>query len=280
MTGFGVFEACDLLGRTILSVIGLMAFSVSSAFGEICETLREGPTARVVAIADGDTLDLETGLTVRLVGIQAPKLPLGREGFEPWPLGDEAKAALSDLALGKMATLYYGDETRDRHGRALAHVLVAGEDGSVWAQQALLEMGLARVYSFPDNRQCIAQMYKAERIGRVERRGIWRHPFYAIRDGADHDALLEHVGGFELVEGRVLNAALAGGRIYLNFGRYWKEDFTVVIEAAGQRVFERDGIDPLALENQVIRVRGWLDELDGPRILVTHPEQIELLGAQ
>lgn len=269
-----------MLGRTVLSVIGLMALSISSAFGGICETLHEGPSARVIAISDGDTLDLETGLTVRLVGIQAPKLPLGRDGFEAWPLGDDAKDALSDLAMGKMVTLYYGDETRDRHGRALAHVFVEGPDEPVWVQQAMLEMGLARVYSFPDNRQCIARMYRAERIGRAERRGIWRDPFYAIRDGADHEALSEHIGGFELVEGRVLNAALAGGRVYLNFGRYWKEDFTVVIEAAGQRLFERDGIDPLALENRVIRVRGWLDKLDGPRILVTHPEQIELLGAQ
>ena len=43
-------------------------------------------TERVVEIVDGDTLVLAGGRQVRLVGIQAPKLPLGRPGLEAGPL--------------------------------------------------------------------------------------------------------------------------------------------------------------------------------------------------
>lgn len=267
-----------MLKRLLVTSLLLAMPGMHPAFSQTCETLEPGPSGRVVAISDGDTLDLDTGLTVRLVGIQAPKLPLGREGFEAWPLGDEAKALIADLTLGESVTLYYGGESRDRHGRALAHVMVEGAAGPLWVQEEMLRAGLARVYSFPDNRSCLGFLLAAEGQGRIERRGIWRDPYYAIRDAADPDAILERDGGYELVEGRVLNADRVGSRVYLNFGRYWKEDFTVVVESGGLRVFEAAGIDPLSFDNAVIRVRGWVDTLDGPRMLVTHPEQIEVLA--
>ncbi|MCD7061282.1 thermonuclease family protein [Pelagibacterium xiamenense] len=267
-----------MLNRLLVTVLGLSTLWTLPAHAQVCAALTVGPSARVVSISDGDTVDLDTGLTVRLVGMQAPKLPLGREGFEAWPLGDEAKAALSALVLHQEVTLYYGGETRDRHGRALAHVFVSGEDGPIWVQAEMLERGLARVYSFPDNRSCLAELYAAERSGRAEGLGIWRDAYYALRDATDVTTLLDRVGGYELVEGRVLNADKVGDRVYLNFGRYWKEDFTVVIDAAGLRVFQLAGIDPLALEGRLIRVRGWIESHDGPRMEVTHPEQIEILG--
>ena len=45
-------------------------------------------------------------------------------------------------------------------------------------------------------------------------------------------------------------------------------------------MFERAGLDPLRLEGALVRVRGWVDERDGPRIEVTHPEQIEVLATR
>src|SRR5690606_29730657 len=98
--------------------------AAAPAQAQICDLLEPGPSGRVVSVSDGDTLELDGGLTVRLVGIQAPKLPLGREGFEPWPLADEAKARLEELTMGQTVALHYGPEPRDRHGRALAHLSV------------------------------------------------------------------------------------------------------------------------------------------------------------
>ncbi|WDR04673.1 hypothetical protein PSQ90_10085 [Devosia rhodophyticola] len=37
-------------------------------------------------------------------------------------------------------------------------------------------------------------------------------------------------------------------------------------------------LDPLRFEGSLVRIRGWVDERDGPRIEVTHPEQIEVLA--
>lgn len=242
-----------------------------------CADLRDGPLGKVTSVIDGDTVVLESGLVVRLVGIQAPKLPLGRDGFEPWPLADEAKQTLEDMVLGTEVRLRYGGQREDRHGRALAHLFL---ENDFWVQESMLKVGLARVYSFADNRFCLAELYSAEGHARVEKVGIWTDPYYALRYADQPERLLAREGHYELVEGRVLEAAQSGSLVYLNFGRRWKTDFTLVIDKAGQRTFAKAGIDPLSYEGALIRVRGWIDERDGPRIEVTHPEQIEVLAAR
>lgn len=278
--GHGICEwGYTSLNKANLTRLTALALAAALPFGAFaCEGLRDGPMGTVVEVTDGDTVVLDSGTKVRLIGMQAPKLPLGREGFETWPLADEARDALADIAMGQDVTLRFGGEDRDRHGRALAHMFIG--DDEIWAQAAMLEAGLARVYSFPDNRFCLDELYAAEARARAERRGIWTDPYYQLRDADDPDSLLERVDQYELVEGRVLQAEQVGSRVYLNFGRFWKEDFTVVIERDGLRLFETEGADPLALEGKLIRVRGWIGERDGPRMDVTHPEQIEVLAVQ
>lgn len=257
-----------------IGVSGALALPVMA-----CEGLRDGPSGVVVEVRDGDTLVLDSGVRVRLVGIQAPKLPLGRKGYEAWPLAGEAKSALADLSLGKQVLVRYGGAERDRHGRVLGQVYIG--KGEIWAQQAMLQAGLARVYSFADNRSCLLELYRAEAVARVERDGIWDgESFYAVRYADRPLKILERAGRYELVEGRVLKAESYGRRVYLNFGPVWKKDFTVVIERAGLRLFDQKGIDPLDLQGALIRVRGWIEDAAGPRIEVTHPEQIELLAKQ
>ncbi|MEX0860346.1 MAG: thermonuclease family protein [Cucumibacter sp.] len=253
--------------------------ATASIEGQIfaCEGLTDGPRGMVTEIVDGDTVFLDSGLQIRLIGIQAPKLPLGQDEFEPWPLAGEARAYLATLVIGKAAILRYGGERVDRNGRALGHLFLL--ESGVWVQGAVLASGFARVYSFPDNRSCLDELYSAERSARAERAGIWADRYYLLRDAHRPAALLPLEGRYELVEGRVLEAGRAGGRIYLNFGRLWRQDFTVVIDPPAQSLFEDAGIDPLGLAGTLVRVRGWIEIEDGPRIEVTHPEQIEVLAS-
>ncbi|MDB5621929.1 MAG: thermonuclease family protein [Devosia sp.] len=258
----------------------LAALSSVSAAAMACEALRMTPGGTVLEVTDGDTLVLDSGVVVRLIGTQAPKLPLGREGFPTWPLAPEAKSALEAIALNKSVRLGFGGEDVDRYDRALAHVFVTTPQGEQWAQQAMVAQGLARVYSFPDNRACLDLLLAAEGRARAGGLGIWSDPYYSVRAADRPEQLLARAGHYELVEGRVLLADRSGGRVYLNFGRFWKQDFTAVIEAAALRLFAQDGFDPLVLEGALVRVRGWVDDRDGPRIEVTHPEQIEVLATQ
>ncbi|MFN4354301.1 thermonuclease family protein [Parvibaculum sp.] len=248
---------------------------------------------RIAGVVDGDTLLLDDGREVRLKGIQAPKLPLGRSNFTAWPLADEAKARLEELANGASAQLRYGGARGDRHGRILAHVFVPQAGQRVWLQQAMLDQGLARVYTFKDNRACAALLLEVERGARAARRGIWSEPFYAIRGAADVDGLNRLLGRFEIVEGTVQSAALVRGRLYLNFGEDYRSDFTVTVGERDIRIFLQDGHwaslfqggeersrSLEGLNGKTVRVRGWLARNNGPEIVVTHPEQIEFTGNQ
>lgn len=242
-----------------------------------CEGLTDGPRGIVREVVDGDTVLLESGLVVRLIGIQAPKLALGREGFEDWPMGEEARTTLAAIALGHTVEVRYGGETLDRYGRSLGQLFVTGET-PVWVQAEMLRAGMARVYSFPDNRACLGELLAAETHARAMSLGIWDDPYYSVRRADRPAALLPLAGHYELVEGRVLTAEKVGASVYLNFGRLWKEDLTAVIDAAALRLFTADGFDPAKLGGALVRLRGWVDTRDGPRITLTHPEQIEVLA--
>ena len=91
-----------------------------------------GERAFVSSVVDGDTVVLRDsieGMTqIRLVGLQAPKLPLGRRGFKAWPLGEDSKSTLESLVLGQAITLKFGGRRSDRHGRILAHLLGSRRD--------------------------------------------------------------------------------------------------------------------------------------------------------
>ncbi len=264
--------------RDVVTIGVLAALAISPLAAVACDGLVDGPKGKVVSVIDGDTALLDNGISVRLIGIQAPKLPQGRD-FVAWPLAETARAALGQLLVGKDVRLRYGGERRDRHGRALGQVFVTAEP-ELWAQRQMLADGLARVYSFPDNRACLAELLAAESLARLKRLGIWADPYYAVRRADRPLELAERTGNYELVEGRVLLADMARSGVYLNFGRHWKEDFTVVIDKSALALFAKAGLDPLTLSGALLRVRGWVDGHDGPRIEVTHPEQIEVLSTR
>ncbi|NQV54700.1 MAG: thermonuclease family protein [Rhodospirillales bacterium] len=238
--------------------------------------LTRGAAATVAGIVDGDTLVLgktiDGASEVRLVGIQAPKLPLGRRNFKKWPLADAAKALLGKLTLGKQVRLSYGGQRLDRYGRLLAHLHLA--DGGSWIQGELLAAGMARVYSFPDNRAVVADMLQIEKKARSDKRGIWAHGYYRVRTAA---TAARYSNSFQLIEGRVLDAVSVRGRIYLNFGANWRDDFTISLTPGTVRLFRQGGVDPLNYKGKRIRVRGWLKSFNGPMINASHPEQIEML---
>jgi endonuclease YncB( thermonuclease family) len=264
-----------LLNFSLPTLAALAVIAAMPVVARGCEGLVAGPKGVVASVTDGDTVLLDNGLVIRLIGIQAPKLPLGREGFQTWPKAEEAKASLEAMVLGKPVQVRYGGERLDRYGRTLGQLFVTTAP-ETWVQQQMLARGLARVYSFPDNRSCVAELLAAESTARTNKLGIWGDPYYSVRRADRPEALAALAGHYELIEGRVLQAERRGNLLYLNFGRVWAEDLTVVIDKAAQKLF--GDTDPLRLEGALLRVRGWVDERDGPRLEVTHPEQIEVLS--
>lgn len=235
----------------------------------------------VTEISGGETLVLDDGRAIRLIGVLGPK----RAGRGP---ASEARAAmenaLSALTLGKQVRLHTGKRKRDRYGRLLAQVMLDDGTGvSEWVQGRLVSDGYARVISFRDNRLCIAELLTLEDEARRERRGLWGNGFFAVRPAMAEDLLYRLAQSYEIVEGRVIDVASVKGRTYLNFGKDWRRDFTAFIPAKTASLFPPSQGTPQeapALRNlagKQVRVRGWLKNYNGPSITISHPEQIELI---
>ncbi len=191
------------------------------------------------------------------------------------PRADESKALLEEIALGRTVRLGYGGARLDRHGRVLAHLYTApaGLDEATWLQGEMIQRGLARVYSFADNRALIGELLLREQRARATGRGLWSDPYYAV---ASADEASRQFGRYALIEGRVVKAAVVGGRGYLNFGADIRTDFTVTVAPPDRRGFEK-ALPIASYQGRRVRVRGWVESRNGPQIEATHAEQIELL---
>lgn len=233
------------------------------------EGLGEGPQGHVTAILSGDTVDLEDGTRVRLAAVQAPET--ARDGRPAWPLAVEAAAGIGAAILGRIVRLWYPEDRHDRWGRSLAHLV---RDDGIWIQGAQLMQGMVRVHTQPRTATGAALMLDLERTARAARRGIWGERFYRVRNPAETWGDLDSV---QVVEGRVVDAAVVRGTAYLNFGPDWRRDFTFRILPEARRAFRRAGIDPGDLTGRRVRGRGWVFPLNGPMIDLTHPEALEVL---
>ncbi len=278
-----------------LSAAAFAVFVVpANASDQAAETAREcwpkqaARAYRVARVIDGQTLQLETGAKVRLIGA-LPPFPRRWRAFDRSSLSAKAKRALQEIVRGRRVKLAVTGRPKDRYGRLLAHVWVLEEtkaasgraqkaQNMIWVQGELIRQGLARVYSFPDNRACVRQLLDLEARARRNRLGIWRTRFaFAVRDAARPHTLYRYVNRFEIVEGRVHKVAHTRKWSFLNFAENWKQDFTLMVPARARRRFKRAGIDLDKLAGRRVRARGWLEIWNGPLLKLTHPEQLELL---
>jgi len=233
--------------------------------------------ATVARVLDGETLRLDDGGEVRLLGILAPRPPAWLRKRDSWPPAEAARAALAGLAEGAEVALHRGAPERDRRGRALAQIVVGEAEGGFWLQGRMVASGQARAYAFSGNRACAAPLLALEAEARRARKGLWRSRAYRVLDAARPDDIAKRLQTFQIVEGRVAAVGRAQRWRFLNFGSDWKRDFTVAVAAADQAGFEEAGLDPAALRGARVRVRGWVERWNGPAIKLTHPDQIEIL---
>jgi endonuclease YncB( thermonuclease family) len=216
--------------------------------------------AQVAAVRDGRTLLLADGRELRLAAIEAP---------------DASRAGLQSLVSGQTLRLAALGADHDRYGRLVALAYTGDNEQSV--QQAMLEMGLARVSARAGGRACAEPLLSVEHKARAANLGLWADPTFAPLP-AESPNLLAKRGEFALVEGKVLSVRTSGGTIYVNFGR--TRDFTVTIRRRLQRSFTAAGLEPSKLQGRRIRVRGFIEQHGGPIIDAGGPEQIEFVDRQ
>ena len=216
---------------------------------------------------------LADGMVLRLTSIEAPKRDLAPGDRTMAGLAAAAESALRALiGIGPIA-LRFDAGKRDRYGRRLAQAF--NENGD-WLQAALVVAGHARVRGDGRNRLGLRDLLRLEASARRNAQGIWRHPAFAVRDALD-PRLGRFAGSFQVIEGQVYAAAVAKGTGFINFSPDRETDLTLVLKKPALDLAAAAMLDVSALTARSIRCRGWLDLFDGPRIDITHPEQIEVL---
>lgn len=231
----------------------------------------EASNVEVTRVEKNGDLVLVDGRAVRMEGVV---LPAGPRDHAPSFLRDQAIAALSDFVRGRHVTLAVFVPKEDRYGRLRAQIFFSEPSDEPWLQIAMLRRGLARVSIAPDRYECASTLYAAESDARKKRRGIWTSDAYAVRTPDD---LAGTVGTFQIVEGKVLSAAVKNGRAYIDFGADWRHDFKVTVAPDDLKNFRDRGVDPRTYSGLTLRVRGFVDQLGGPEIAVANPEQIEVI---
>lgn len=116
---------------------------------------------RVRSVADGDTLTLEDGRRVRLIGINAPEM--GQYLYEE--AGDFLRGRVDHTTV----YLEFDAEPTDQFDRLLAYVWL--DDNLINIE--LLLSGYAASYFIPPNTRYINEFEEAERSAQAEEIGLW-----------------------------------------------------------------------------------------------------------
>jgi len=117
-----------------------------------------------IKVLDGDTFITASGETVRLLGIDAP------EKEQNYYL--EAGQLLGRTLERGEVRLEFDEQRFDRYGRTLAYVFAGG----VFVNQALLDSGLAVVYSYQTNSKHRNELADAQMRARNALKNLWSVP--------------------------------------------------------------------------------------------------------
>lgn len=132
----------------------------------------EGITYRITNVRDGDTIELDDGQAVRLVGIDTPEM---NYGGTPEPCATEATEFTQSIALYRYCYLVYNTSVGDSidfYGRTLAFVHILPD--SLCLNVEIVRAGWSEDWdSYPVRNDYEVQFNAAETEAIAAGRGIW-----------------------------------------------------------------------------------------------------------
>lgn len=161
---------------TVAFLISALSLSVSAA------PAVDYSNVLVKRVVDGDTVQLETGERVRLIGIDTPEMhesdKLRRDSIRSGQdiktiqaMGRKAKEFTRGLLEGKRVRLEFDVERYDRYGRLLAYAYL--KDGT-FANAEIVKQGYASLLTIPPNVKYADLFLRLYQEARENRRGLWK----------------------------------------------------------------------------------------------------------
>jgi micrococcal nuclease len=253
-----------------IAALGLAGSIPGAALAEpACPAATTEAGTVVTDVTSSGALITESGEEVVLAGLAFPQvsdvksLSVAKSGLA---------AAIARLAAGPVRVA--PASTPDRYGRIRADVLT--RDGA-WLQGALVAAGLALVRPEDGgNGECLRALLALERAAAEAGAGLWADA-RIVAKATDESSLLAEIGLYALVEGRVVSVGYGTRMVFVDFGRRFRTDFTVLVPKTLVPRLAEAGIAVESLAGQEIRVRGVIEESGGPAIRLTDPLALELL---
>ncbi|MHC8375044.1 thermonuclease family protein [Pseudomonas sp. MDT1-16] len=231
-----LMKKASLAGAFFVSAIWL---SGAQAFCPAPSGLTSVAVQRVV---DGDTLRLNDGRSVRMIGLNTPEL--GKKGRSDEPFAVTARRRLEALVAASdgRVGLLPGKESKDHYGRTLAHVY--GADGANLEAQLLAE-GLGFQVAVAPNVDLVDCQQAAEHSARQAGLGLWRQSPVLKAEQIS-------TSGFAVLSGRV-------SKVQRNRGGVWIElQESVVLRVAPNLLGQFDVATLERLKGKQIEARGWV----------------------
>lgn len=159
--------------RSFLAPLALLVLAVlwlqPSPAPPVSEVPVDAEKAQVLRVIDGDTLELDDGRRVRLIGIDAPEKEGPYTHAEPY--GDMAAEYVRKALENQAVWLERDVSDTDRYGRLLRYVYLA--DGTQVNRWFVAE-GQALAAEYPPDTRDAELLRQAEQEAREHRRGLWQ----------------------------------------------------------------------------------------------------------
>ncbi len=223
---------------------------------------------RVAKVYDGDTVRLESGEKVRLIGINTPEVAHRNRPSEPG--GEVASDYLRKLIEGELVRLEYGKERRDKYQRLLAHLFT--EEGEN-INALMLSEGYAHAVIKLPNIRLLQHYFDAERGARDAGRGIWRLPHFKVHKIGEAAAFRNT---FRRLQGVINRVEEKRSAWLLYFDSMGDAGVKALIRKEHLDSFIRDGRHPDRLAGKRVTIRGWVHFSRGkPLIRLRDSKSIE-----
>lgn len=217
----------------------------------------------VKQVYDGDTVVLEDGRKIRLLGINTPEVKHKNKMADVG--GNEAKQWLENKLKNGKVRLVSDEEKTDKYGRVLAHLFT---ETNIHINLELVAAGLAQVNIYPPNLLFADELIKAQDKAEQNKLGIWGRDEYAIKPISTL-ALEEDHSSWLRLEDRVSNIRYSRKYAYLALS----EPVEVRIERKWLHLFP----DITSYLGKTIETRGWLSKNNNKLfMLIRHPSAIKL----
>lgn len=138
-------------------------------FNSYFTDLNDLETYTVDKVVDGDTIKLNNGVTVRLIGIDAPE-SVHPDNSKNVPAGTISSEFLRDFIEGKDIQIEYDQERTDKYGRTLAYAYYNG----VLIEETILSKGMAKTMFIEPNTRYKNKLRQVEQEAKDNKIGIWK----------------------------------------------------------------------------------------------------------